>query len=173
MRLPGRVALLLLLLLATPPLEAQQPSVPGWVVVDPVAKTVSLNLLVTALPGSQSALMNGYRDGAIQIVVPLNWTVSWHWQSTDSTAQHSLVLVQEREKLPLQGDRPALQNAMTRMVTVGLKAGQADVTTFNADEAGWYWLICGVPGHAINGEWLGLRVDPGARTASVIEKREK
>jgi Sulfocyanin (SoxE) domain len=171
MRLPGRVALLLLL--ATPPLEAQQPSVPGWVVVDTVAKTVSLNLLVTALPGSQSALMNGYRDGAIQIVVPLNWTVSWHWQSTDSTAQHSLVLVQEREKLPLQGDRPALQNAMTRMVTVGLKAGQADVTTFNADEAGWYWLICGVPGHAINGEWLGLRVDPGARTASVIEKREK
>jgi hypothetical protein len=170
MRLPGRVALLLLLPQGTPRLEAQQPSVPGWLAADTVAKTVSLNLLVTAAPGSQSALVNGYRDGAIQIVVPLSWTVSWHWQSTDSTAQHSLILVQEREKLPLQGDRPALQNAMTRMVTVGLKAGQTDVTTFTADQAGWYWLICGVPGHAIKGEWRGLRVDPSARTASVIEK---
>jgi hypothetical protein len=67
----------------------------------------------------------------------------------------SLVLMAEREKLPLQGDRPALQNAMTRMVTAGLKAGQTDVTTFTADEAGWYWLLCGVPGHAISGEWIG------------------
>ena len=83
------------------------------------------------------------------------------------------MLVQEREKLPFQGDRPAIQNAMTRMVTVGLKAGQTDVTTFTADQVGWYWLLCGVPGHAIKGEWIGLKVDPDAKTASVKERREK
>jgi len=128
---------------------------------------------VTSAPGAGSVNINGYRNGAIQIVVPLNWAVTWHWQSSESTAPHSLVLVQEREKLPLQGDRPALENALTRMVTVGLKAGQTDVTTFTADQAGWYWLLCGVPGHALQGEWVGLRVDPEAKTASVKEKREK
>jgi Sulfocyanin (SoxE). len=44
---------------------------------------------------------------------------------------------------------------MTRMVTAGLPAGQGDRTTFTAEEAGWYWLLCGVPGHAIAGEYLG------------------
>jgi hypothetical protein len=173
MRHAARLAFLILLSLV-PRLDAQQSSAPpDWLVADTAAKTVNLNLVVTALPGAPSALINGYRDGAIQIVVPVNWTVTWHWQSSDSTAPHSLVLVQEREKLPLQGDRPALQNAMTRMVTVGLKAGQTDVSTFTADQAGWYWLLCGVPGHATKGEWIGLRVDPDAKTASVKEKSVK
>ena len=52
------------------------------------------------------------------------------------------------------------------MVTAGLPAGQGDQTTFTAEQAGWYWLLCGVPGHAIEGEYLGLRVDPEAKTAA-------
>jgi len=68
----------------------------------------------------------------------LNWTVTWHWQSSDTTAPHSLVLMAEREKLPAEGGQPAIDNAVTRMVTVGLKARQKDVTTFVADQAGWY-----------------------------------
>jgi hypothetical protein len=174
MRHLGRLAVILLLPQGAPGLEAQQPpATPEWLVADSAARTVTLNLVVTAPAGAQSALINGYREGGVQIVVPLNWTVGWHWQSSDSTAPHSLVLMQEREKLPLQGDRPALQNAMTRMVTAGLKAGQTDVTSFTADQTGWYWLLCGVPGHAIRGEWVGLKVDPDARTGSVIEKRER
>jgi hypothetical protein len=164
------LASLLVLLLgpAAPRIEAQQPSpLPAWMVADSAARTVRLTLETTGSAGGSSALINGYRSGGIQIVVPRNWTVTWHWRSSDSTAPHSLVLMAEREKLPLQGDRPAFQNALTRMVTAGLRAGQTDVTTFTADEAGWYWLLCGVPGHAIAGEWIGVRVDPEARTASV------
>jgi hypothetical protein len=150
---------------------AQQPApAPSWLVSDTVAKTVNLTLEVTGLAGGPSALINGYRSGGVQIIVPLNWTVTWHWRSTDSSANHSLILMAEREKLPLQGDRPALQNAMTKMVTAGLKAGQTDVTTFTADEAGWYWLLCGVPEHALGGEWIGFRVDPEAKTASAKQK---
>jgi hypothetical protein len=139
-------------------------------VSDSVAKTVTVTLEVTGAQGGSSALINGFRSGAIQIIVPLNWTVTWRWRSNDSTTRHSLVLMSEREKLPLQGDRPALQNAMTRMVTAGLKAGQTDETTFTADEAGWYWLLCGVPEHALGGEWIGLRVDPEAKAGSVKTK---
>jgi sulfocyanin SoxE-like protein len=171
MRHLGRALALFLLPAAAGHLSAQDAAAPAsWLVSDTAARTVNLNLTVTAPAGSPSALINGFRDGAVQVVVPLNWTVTWHWQSADGTSPHSLVLVQEREKLPLQGDRPALQNAMTRMVTAGLKAGQADLTTFTADQSGWYWLLCGVPGHAIKGEWIGLRVDPDAKTASVKQK---
>jgi hypothetical protein len=58
---------------------------------------------------------------------------------------------------------------MTRMVTAGLPAGQTDQTTFEADQTGWYWLLCGVPSHAPNGEWLEFKVDAEARMGSVKE----
>ncbi len=69
----------------------------------------------------------------------------------------------QREKIPLEGGRASFSNAMTRMVTEGLRPDQTDQSTFVAEEAGWYWMMCGVPGHAVEGEWLELRVDPGGK----------
>lgn len=143
---------------------------PPWLVVDSAGQTVTIALQVTAAAGGGPALINGHQRGELQLVVPLNWTVQWDWRSADSTSPHSLVVMAEREKLPTEGGRAAFTNAMTRMVTAGLAAGQGDRTAFTADQAGWYWLLCGVPGHAIAGEYLGLRVDPEAKTASVKTK---
>jgi hypothetical protein len=144
--------------------------VPAWMLVDSAARTVTITLVVSPAPDSGAALINGYRNGEVQIVVPLNWTVQWDWRSGDSTKPHSLVVMAEREKLPAEGGQPAFPNAMTRMVKAGLPAGQRDVTTFTADQAGWYWMLCGVPGHALAGEYIGLRVDPEAKTAWVKAK---
>jgi hypothetical protein len=138
--------------------------------VDSAARTVKLTLVVTPAPDGGAALINGYRNGEVQIIVPLNWTVQWDWRNADSTSPHSLVVMAEREKLPTEGGRAAFTNAMTRAVTAGLPAGPADRTTFTADEAGWFWVLCGVPGHALKGEWIELRVDPEAKTASVKVK---
>jgi hypothetical protein len=143
---------------------------PAWLVTDSAGRTVTLALQVTPAPDGGSAMINGHRAGELLVVVPLHWTVQWDWRSADSTALHSLVVMAEREKLPTEGGRAAFTNAMTRMVTAGLKPGQGDRTTFTAEEAGWYWLLCGVPGHAIAGEYLGLRVDPDAKGASVKTK---
>lgn len=153
------------------PAPAPAPAPPAWLVADSAGRTVTVALQVTPpAAGGGPALLNGHHNGALQIVVPLGWTVQWDWRSADSTSPHSLVVMAEREKLPLEGGRAAFTNAMTRNVTAGLAAGQGDRTTFTAEEAGWYWLLCGVPGHAIAGEYLGLRVDPEAKTASVKEK---
>jgi hypothetical protein len=76
----------------------------------------------------------------------------------------------QREKVPTEGGRPAFSNAMTRSLAEGLSQGQADQTTFVADEAGWFWILCGVPGHALKGEWIELRVDPEAKTAGLKTK---
>ncbi len=142
-----------------------------WLAVDSAARTATLELVVSRKTGAPSALINGYRAGEARIVIPVGWTVKWNWQSADSTTPHSLVVMVQREKLPLEGGRPSFSNAMTRMVTEGLRPGQGDRSTFEAEEAGWYWMMCGVPGHGLNGEWLELRVDPEAKTASSQVKR--
>ena len=152
---------------ATPAAAPPDSGTPAWMLVDSAARTVKLALVVAPAPNGGAALINGYRNGEVQIVLPLDWTVDWDWRNADSTAPHSLVVMAEREKLPTAGGQPAFANAMTRMVTAGLRAGEVDHTTFVADQAGWYWILCGVPGHALAGEWIGLRVSPDARTAYV------
>ena len=77
----------------------------------------------------------------------------------------------EREKLPMEGGRAAFTNAMSRGVTTGLPTDGTDNTTFEAEEGGWFWVLCGVPGHAIAGEWIGLKVDPAATGVGVVRKK--
>lgn len=152
----------------TPP--SQPDSQADLLVVDSAGRTAALTLETTAKPGAPSALINGSRNGEIRIVVPVGWTVRWSWRNSDSTP-HSLVVMVQREKIPLEGGRASLSNAMSRMITEGLAPGQTDQTTFVAEDAGWYWLMCGVPGHALAGEWIELRIDPAAKTASVERKK--
>jgi len=164
---------LLLALLTTPlagPMAAQATDLPTWIHPDPAARTVLLDLTVTHPPGAPSAVISGEHDGSIQVIVPRGWTVTWHWLNQDSTDSHSLVVVAEREKLPQQGGQAVFTNAMTRAVLPGLAAGRTDDTTFEAEEGGWFWVICGVPGHAIAGEWISLRVDPAATEVGVKRK---
>ncbi len=139
----------------------------SWMKSDSAERTVTLSLVVTKPAGSPSALISGYRSGQAQIEVPVHWTVKWNWRNDDPGAVHSLVVMTQREKVPLEGGRASFSNAMSRSVTEGLATGQADQTTFEAEEAGWYWLMCGVPNHALNGEWLELRVSPDAHNGSV------
>jgi hypothetical protein len=161
-------ALLSLSLVGTHPAVGQ--GLPAWVTMDSAARTVHLALDVTKTAGEPSARIAGIRDGGAQVVVPLGWTVTWDWRNADSTSPHSLVVMQEREKLPTEGGRPPFTNAMTKSLTAGLAAGQSDHTSFEADQTGWYWLLCGVRGHALQGEWLGLKVDAEAKTAGVVLK---
>ncbi len=143
-----------------------------WLVADSAARVVTLDLEATARAGAGSALINGYRSGELRIIVPVGWTVRWNWRSSDASAPHSLVVMVQREKVPLEGGRPSFSNAMTRSVTEGLRPGQTDQSTFVAEEAGWYWMMCGVPSHALNGEWLELRVDPEFKTARAEVKKK-
>ena len=149
---------------------ALPPGPPAWITIDSTQRTVTLSLETTAGAPGASALIDGYRNGEARLVVPLGWTVKWNWRNADSTSRHSLVVMTQREKIPLEGGRAAFSNAMSREVTTGLPAGGTDQTTFQADEAGWYWLLCGVPNHALSGEWIELRVDPEAKTAALIRK---
>jgi hypothetical protein len=160
----------ILALAAMATLSAQQTGVlPQWMNADSAGRTVYLELKVDGAAGSP-ATISGYRQGGVEVVVPLGWTIRWRWINGDSTAAHSLVVMAEREKLPAEGGSPVFDNAMSRNVVRGLGPGKTDETTFIADQAGWYWLLCGVPGHALGGEWIGLKVDREAKTPGIVEK---
>lgn len=155
---------------------AAQTTLPPWVQSDPATKTVTLQLDVTPAPDGGAALLAGARQGGVQVVVPLRWTVRWQFRNLDSTRTHSLVIMAEREKLPQEAGPPAFPQAATRMPLKGLPvvapdARPQDVTTFEADQAGWYWLLDGVPGQAIAGTFIGLKVDPAATAPSVEVKQ--
>jgi hypothetical protein len=169
--MPKLLPHLVLLFISPAALSAQTAPEPArWVTVDSAARVARLALEVTRPAGAPSAAINGYREGGVQVVVPAGWSVAWDWRNADSGAAHSLVVMAEREKLPTEGGQPVFTNAMTRMVAAGLAAGQTDKTTFEPEQSGWYWLLCGVPGHALAGEWIGLKVDPEAKTAGVKVK---
>lgn len=165
-RISLRIALVLILPCAAPA-AAQTAGLPPWIRVDAAAQAVDVELTVTHPAPSPSALINGAARGGLQLVVPRGWTVRWTWVNADSAAPHSLVVMAEREKLPSEGGSAAFTNAMTRSVRAGMAPGGKDVTSFVAEDAGWYWILCGVPGHAIAGEYLGLRVDPSATTVDL------
>jgi hypothetical protein len=156
--------------LTAAPLVAQTAELPVWIRAHPAGQVVDLELTATRPAGSASGLLNGEHNGGLQIVVPRGWTVRWTWVNADSSAHHSLVVMTEREKLPTEGGTAAFTNAMTRSLKGGLMPGAKDVTSFVAEDAGWFWMLCGVPGHAIAGEFIGLRIDPAATGVAVNRK---
>jgi uncharacterized cupredoxin-like copper-binding protein len=115
--------------------------------------------------------LNGVSRGELQVVVPQGWTVVLQWRNGDSTA-HSFIVQQEREKLPERAGEPAFQYAYSRSPVAGMAPGRTDQTQFVVDQAGWYWILCGVPGHAIGGEYISLKVDREAVVVSVVMKQE-
>lgn len=157
---------LLALAIAAHAPAASADSLPSWVARDSAKKTVTLALDVSPGAPGKSATLSGHRDGDVTLVVPYGWTLQWKWANHDSTA-HSLVVMPEREKVPMEGGRPAFDNAYTREPLRGLPPGATDRSGFVLDQGGWYWVLCGVPGHAAAGEWLELHVDDKATDVGV------
>ena len=167
---PMRLVVLLQLALLPAPLAAQSASLRPWVRPDSAARSVTLDLAAVHTAGAAGPTLNGISYGAVQIVVPLGWTVLIEWRNADSTAAHSFVVQQEREKIPERAGAPAFPNAYSRSPAAGIAPGGADRTRFVVDQAGWYWILCGVPGHAIRGEYLSLKVDRDASGVSLIAR---
>ena len=80
---------------------------------------------------------------------------------------HSLEIVDAQDKPPVQALEPAFPKAETPDVKTGIKPSQKASFTFKADKPGEYWIMCGVPGHALGGMWDKLIVSDSATTPSV------
>jgi sulfocyanin len=110
---------------------------------------------------------NGYQRGGMTITIPVGWQVVVHFENADSTAHSVAVLPSSAHTQVAPPSSPAFAGATSPNFSSGVAKGPQLTFTFEASKAGTYEFICGVPGHAISGQWDALVVSPTAEAPSV------
>jgi plastocyanin len=136
---------------------ASAPGDSGYVTYDPATKTVTFRLVAGPFQ------FNGYGNGGATLTVPPGSNNVWNFEQADGTP-HSAEVASGSGPVPNTGGDPAIPRAYTNKLVEGLPQGATDVIKFTAPDTGSYRIICGVPGHALSGMWLWLKVDPAAKT---------
>jgi hypothetical protein len=166
----GRAAMvgLVTLSLAVPAAAQQQRVDPTWLSFDTAAKTVRFQL-IAGLTGLNGALnFNGFRDGALTLVVPVGWQTEMDFRNHDGMLPHSAQVIAPQTPLPTQPVGPAIPRAFTFKLVEGLPSEATDIMRFAAEPAGEYLIFCGVPGHGAAGMWIRLRASATAKTPALL-----
>ena len=159
---------LVTLSLAVPASAQQQRVDPTWLSFETAAKTVRFQL-IAGLTGLNGALnFNGFRDGALTIVVPVGWQTEIDFRNHDGMLPHSAQVIAPQTPLPTQPVGPAIPRAFTFKLVEGLPSEATDIMRFAAQPAGEYLIFCGVPGHGAAGMWIRLRVSGTAKTPELL-----
>jgi len=128
----------------------------GYVQYDQSTKAVTFRLVAGPFQ------FNGYGSGGATLTVPPGTTNVWNFEQGDGTP-HSVEVASGNGPIPNSGGDPAIPRAYTNKLEEGLPQGAKDVVRFTAPDSGSYRIICGVPGHALSGMWIWLKVDPAAK----------
>jgi len=126
---------------------------------DPATKTVTFRLVAGPFE------FNHFTNGGGTLTVPPGSTNVWNFLQNDGTP-HSAEVASGSGPLPNSGGDPAIPRAYTNKVVEGMAQGETDVIRFTAPDTGSYRIICGVPGHALSGMWIWLKIDPAAKAAT-------
>jgi hypothetical protein len=129
----------------------------GFVQYDAATKTVTFRLV------SGPFEFNGFSNGGATLTVPPGSTNVWTFEQSDGTP-HSAQVGSGTGPVASEGGDPAIPRAYTNKVVEGLVQGAKDVIRFTAPDSGTFRIECGVPGHALSGMWLWLKVDPAAKS---------
>jgi hypothetical protein len=130
-----------------------------WLSYDAASNTVTFELIAGPFT------FNGQRDGGATLVVPSKATVVLNFVNKDGTP-HSAIVIPGEGAIPSAPSDPAIPRAYTNKVIEGLTQEGKDVMRFPVPERGSYRIVCGVPGHALSGMWIWLKVDPAAKQPS-------
>jgi plastocyanin len=128
----------------------------GYVTYDAATKTVTFRLMAGPFQ------FNGFGNGGATLTVPPGSTNVWNFEQGDGTP-HSAEVASGSGPIPNSGGDPAIPRAYTNKVVEGLPQGATDVIRFTAPDTGTYRIVCGVPGHALSGMWIWLKIDPAAK----------
>jgi sulfocyanin len=136
---------------------------PSWMSADAGGKGITMDVVAGFNPSNSSWNFNGYYEGNVTVVVPAGWSVRIALSNRDGDVAHSLVVIDDPgspDALPLQAGREqvAIPRAYSKSPEQGISAGDQDVVSFKARDAGDYLWFCGVPGHGQAGMWIRFAV---------------
>ncbi len=151
----------------TPTAGVQADSASNWVKYDAGTNTVTFQLAAGAPSGSGPFNFDGYSNGKATLVVPPSSNVIMNFVNHDATP-HSAEIIPDQDPMPNMGGDPAIPGAYTDDLTQGMPQSGTDVIRFTAPASGSFRIFCGVPGHGLSGMWIRFRVDPSAKTASLV-----
>jgi Sulfocyanin (SoxE) domain len=126
---------------------------------DPATNTVTFDLVAGPFT------FNGHRNGEATLLVPSKANMVINFVNKDGTP-HSAIVTPGDGPVPNSATDPAIPRAYTNKVLEGLPQEATDVMRFPVPESGTYRILCGVPGHALSGMWIWLKVDPAAKAPS-------
>jgi sulfocyanin len=128
---------------------------------DAANNTVTFELI----GGPKGFQFNGFASGGATLTLPPKATVVINFVNKDGTP-HSAEVISGDGPLPNSSVDAAIPKAYTNQLLQGLPQEGTDVIRFQAPESGSYRIICGVPGHALSGMWIWMKVDASAKTPS-------
>lgn len=147
-------------------LPALAGNTPKWMKVDQKDKTVTLDVNMGNPKVAGGFNFEGHAHGSMTITVPAGWKV--HVKAINvGNLGHSLEIVPAQKNPPQQGIKPAFSSSETAHLKTGIKPKHHGSFTFDAKKAGKYWMMCGVPGHALGGMWDHFVVSKSASSPSV------
>jgi len=142
---------------------AQAPFVSNF----PASKTAVLQVIAGYGSANGGFNFDGGFKGNKTFVVPFGWTVKIEFKNL-GTMPHSLIVIPKVAKIPLEitPGMAAFPHAYTKDLNVGIPPkSPVETIVFKADRAGDFYLICGVPGHGVAGQYINLVVSKAAKAA--------
>ncbi len=135
---------------------------------DSSTNTVTFPIVAGLTPVNNVWNFNGRAKGEMTLTVPLGAKMVMPFVGYDGKVPHSFGITADSPKrIPAAPGAPVFPGAATRSYETGLKANEMDVVRFTADKPGNYLIICGVPGHAVNGMWVRFVVSASTKAPSV------
>ncbi len=132
------------------------------------AKTKTATLIVNASQGAAGGGLNfnGVQRGAKSFTVPVGYSVVVKFKNLGMMGHSAIVTKGKTPPNSITAKDAAFPNAYTPKLAEGLAMNATADLKFVAKTAGDYNIVCGVPGHNLGGQWLGLVISSSAKAAT-------
>lgn len=136
--------------------------------VTSTAASKTATIVVDASQGNVGGGLNfnGVQKAAKSFTIPAGWNVVMRFKNLGPIGHSAVVVKGSTPPVSVTEKSAAFPGATTTMVMQGLGQNMTDTVKFKASTAGDYLIVCGVPGHALGGQYLGLKVVAGAKAAT-------
>lgn len=167
---------------ATPVATAAAQAIPGpdqWLVLDPNhTNGVIFNAVAEWSQDNNGMNYNGFGNGAMTLTVPQDWVLTIKLWNKSARLPHSIMIATQDELSKGTGFQAAFVGAYAPSdpVTGYIGAGPVSLSAsgpLKMSTPGTYVMLCAVPGHAAQGMWDYLKIDPNAKEPTLTTTNQQ